>query len=202
MNDSAPRPGDDPLEPQVAALAAAVLEIARHVDDEALPAPRWFALARSAELMARQPSIAALLGDEAAAALAADDAHLTPIELDELPPARDPLASLAALSWPDVAFGGAVALELPADSWRSRLDEADASAQRAARALDGGALRVVVAATQEGTTYSALRRDGRTPAGAGTAVEGEDAERFLLGPALLPELAEALVESFREPLEA
>ncbi|EWS79744.1 hypothetical protein BF93_09990 [Brachybacterium phenoliresistens] len=194
MNDSAPRTSDgDPLDAPTAALAAAVLEIARHVDGEALAAPRWFALARSAELMARQPGIAALLGDEASLALAADSAPLTPIELDDVPRVHDPLRALAELAWPDIAFGGAVALDLPAESWRSSLDAADDAARRTADALRGGALRVVVAASQEGTTYSALRRDrGETSPGAA------DADRFVLGPALLPQLAEALAESLRE----
>src|SRR5699024_3054486 len=52
----------DPLDAPTAALAAAVLEVARHADARPLPAPRLFALARSAELMAASPSLAALLG--------------------------------------------------------------------------------------------------------------------------------------------
>lgn len=54
----------DPLDAPTAALAAAVLEVARHVEDGPLPAPRLFALARSAELMAASPSLASLLGAE------------------------------------------------------------------------------------------------------------------------------------------
>ncbi|MFC0673454.1 PPA1309 family protein [Brachybacterium hainanense] len=187
MNETAPRtPEGDPLDPESAALAAALLEIGRHVDGETLRAPRWFALARSAALLAQQPGIAALLGVEATDVLGADAAHLTPIELEELPAMHDPLESLAAVSWPDIAVGGALALDLPAASWRSRIDDSDAQARRTAEALDGGTLRVLVAATQDGVTYSALRRAGDRPSGPA---------RYVMGPALLPELTQALAES-------
>src|SRR5699024_1296447 len=45
-------PAPDPLDAPTAALAAAVLEVARHVEEGPLPSPRLFALARSAELVA------------------------------------------------------------------------------------------------------------------------------------------------------
>jgi hypothetical protein len=44
-------PAQDPLDAPTAALAAAVLEVARHVEAGPLPAPRLFALARSTELI-------------------------------------------------------------------------------------------------------------------------------------------------------
>src|SRR5690625_7878044 len=59
-------PDTDPLDAPTAALAAAILEVSRHVDSESFPAPRWFALARSSELLASQPGLAALLGDDTA----------------------------------------------------------------------------------------------------------------------------------------
>lgn len=176
---------EDPLDAPTAALAAAVLEVARHVGEDPLPAPRWFALARVADLLAASPSLASLLGaEETAAGEGATDEHaLTPIELDDVDsPDRaaptDPLDGLAAISWPDLAAGGALACDLPADAWAVR---EDAGAQELPR---GGALRVVVAALADGTTWSAVRRP--------------DGEGFVLGAALLPDLGRALVQTLRE----
>jgi hypothetical protein len=55
------------LDPRSAALAAAVLEVARFLGEDPQDHVRWFALLGSAELLAQQPSLAALLGPEAAA---------------------------------------------------------------------------------------------------------------------------------------
>lgn len=173
----------DPLDPPTAALAAAVLEVARHVEDADLRSPRWFALARSAELVGQQPGIAALLGEDSALAIAEDSDHLTTIELEDVPSATDPFDALMTLEWPGISFGGALALELDGDSWSSSVDDPAVAGRASARQLGSGALRVVIAATSAGTTYSALRAPGSS--------------RFVLGPALIPRLSEALAESFR-----
>lgn len=55
MTTPSPDP-TDPLDAPTAALAAAVLEVSRHVETEALPRPRWYALARQAELLADSPA--------------------------------------------------------------------------------------------------------------------------------------------------
>src|SRR5699024_3933167 len=115
----------DPLDAPTAALAAAVLEVARHVEDGPLPAPRLFALARSAELMAASPSLAALLGVDADGAGAPDALHLTPIDLDDgTATAADPLAALETVHWPEPACGGAIACDLAPTAWTVR-EEAD-----------------------------------------------------------------------------
>lgn len=192
-------PETDPLDAPTAALAAAILEVSRHVDSAPLTAPRSFALARSSELLASQPGLAALLGDETAEHVATDELHLTPIELDaeaEIPAAdpstsatgssptgssptgsSDPLAVLEYMIWPDLAAGGALACDLSPEAWRLRdgVGVEDLPA--------GQTLRVVVGALADGTSWSAVRRPG--------------AEGYVLGAALLPDLTSALVQTLQ-----
>lgn len=174
-------PAPDPLDAPTAALAAAVLEVARHVEEGPLPSPRLFALARSAELMAASPSLAALLGAEAGGVQ--DDLHLTPIDLDDGSstgggmPVTDPLAVLESAQWPDLAAGGAIACDLAPAAWTVR--DAEDGRQLPARQ----SLRVVVAALADGTTWSAVHRG--------------DEDGYVLGAALLPEISEALVQTLQ-----
>ncbi|WP_394214109.1 PPA1309 family protein [Brachybacterium vulturis] len=166
----------DPLDAPTAALAAAVLEVARHVEDGPLPAPRLFALARSAELMAASPSLAALLGADGGDAQ--DALHLTPIDLEDgTAAAADPLAALESAQWPDLAAGGAIACDLAPAAWTVRDDQGDRQlpAERS--------LRVVVAALEDGTTWSAVHHG--------------DEDGYVLGVALLPEISQALVQTLQ-----
>lgn len=177
-------PDTDPLDAPTAALAAAVLEVARHVEDGPLAAPRLFALARSAELTAASPSLAALLGVDGADDVAPDDLQLTPIDLDDgSQDARgdDPLAALATVQWPDLATGGAIACELAPTAWSVRAAE---GTDDGARELpEGRALRVVVAALADGTTWSAVHRGAE--------------HGYVLGAALLPDISAALLQTLR-----
>ena len=168
----------DPLDAPTAALAAAVLEVARHVEDGPLPAPRLFALARSAELMAASPSLAALLGADGESTETRDDLHLTPIDLDDgTATAVDPLTVLESAQWPDLAAGGAIACDLAPTAWTVRDDEGD-------RVLPTERpLRVVVAALEDGTTWSAVHHGGE--------------DGYVLGTALLPEISRALVQTLQ-----
>lgn len=177
-------PDLDPLDAPTAALAAAVLEVARHVEDAPLPIPRLFALARSAELMAASPSLAALLGTEGEEVTVQDSLHLTPIDLDDgassaddSPAASDPLARLESVQWPDLAAGGAIACDLAPSAWslRDEAGEMDLPSDRA--------LRVVVAALGDGTTWSAVHRG--------------DENGYVLGAALLPDISHALLQTLR-----
>lgn len=180
----------DPLDAPTAALAAAVLEIARHVEADQLTAPRWFALARSAELLAQQPGLAALLGEDASAQMAADDLQLLSIELEDgaFAGISDPLQALEQVQWPDLAAGGLVACDLAPQQWAVRTsDDATASAgagsPTSAPTAESSRLRIVVGALEDGTTWSALRRAGE--------------DQYTLGAALLPDLTAALLESLQ-----
>lgn len=176
---------DDPLDAPTAALAAAVLEIARHVSDD-LAGTRLFALARSAELLATAPGLAAVLLGEDAPAAPPDELHLTPVEW-ELPPEaaagtpsagrNDPLSVLEYVQWPDapLAAGGALACRLAPSSWEVR-DGVGAQEMPL-----GDELPVVVAALADGTTWSAVQRG--------------DEGGYVLGVALVPGLADALQQT-------
>lgn len=172
-------PAPDPLDASTAALAAAVLEVARHVEGGTLPAPRLFALARSAELMAASPSLAALLGAAGDGAAAPDDLQLTPIDLDDgSPAAADPLAVLESAQWPELAAGGAIVCDLAPSAWSARDGENDQ------KLPSGASLRVVVAALADGTTWSAVQRGAE--------------DDYVLGAALLPEISQALVQTLQD----
>jgi len=171
-------PAPDPLDAPTAALAAAVLEVARHVEDGPLAAPRLFALARSAELMAASPSLAALLGAEGDGASAPDDLHLTPIDLEDgSATASDPLTALESAQWPELAAGGAIACDLAASAWSVR--DGESGGQLPA----DRPLRVVVGALSDGATWSAVHRG--------------DEDGYVLGAALLPDISRALVQTLQ-----
>lgn len=177
MTTPAHGPADaaDPLDAPTAALAAAVLEVARHVEDGPLGRPRWFALAREAELVAGSPALASLLGSGPDR----DDLSLTPVELDESTGApgpdgpADPLEALAGIAWPELATGGALAADLAPRAWELRDGVADGAPE--------GTLRVVVAALADGTTWCAVRRPGE--------------DGYVLGAGLVPSLTAALQET-------
>lgn len=144
-----PLPGDDAdaLDPATAALAAAVLEIDRHLKD-APPssAPRWFTLARTSRMLAQHPGTASLLGLAAESSGCVDRLHLTSVEMDHRAPSADLPSGLAALSWPDFADGGAVVLDLAPEQWRA-LGSHDAPTQAGHQGV-----RVIVAADGDGPT--------------------------------------------------
>lgn len=182
---------DDPLDAPTAALAAAVLEVARHVGGQPLAAPRLFALARSAELLASSPGIAALLGIGEQGTDAPDALHLTPIDLEiDAPAGADPLAVLESADWPDLTAGGAITCDLAPQSWNVASTSPTDAGRRAPSSSDAplgssdAPLRVVVAALADGTTWSALHRG--------------DEDGYVLGAALLPEITSALLHTLRE----
>ncbi|WP_193104120.1 PPA1309 family protein [Brachybacterium sp. FME24] len=177
-------PDTDPLDTPTAALAAAVLDIARHLEDEPLTSPRLFALARSAELMASSPSLAALLGATGDGTDTHDELHLTPIDLDDgadsdvvAPGGQDPLAALQVVQWPDLAAGGAIACDLAPSAWVLREEHSGADLPA------GRPLRVIVAALADGTSWSAVHRG--------------DEDGYVLGAALLPDISAALAQTLQ-----
>ncbi|MDO5661615.1 MAG: PPA1309 family protein, partial [Brachybacterium sp.] len=166
-HDSVTMPGDDPgqdLDPRTAGLAAAVLEIRRHVDAEDLSRPRWFALLPTAQMLAAQPSFAALLDEATVAAATEDPAHLTPIELEPAGEVSDPLEALEQVAWPDIAVGGALAVDLEAATWELAVPDSASPATAETKAPAGlteQTLRAFAAALADGTTWSAAGSRGR-----------------------------------------
>lgn len=180
MDENSPFPAPEGLDDRTAGLAAAVLEISRHVDADDLAGPRLFALVGTAQMLRDQPSFGALLDEVTLEAAREDPQHLTPIEM-EAPASADPLDLLAEAAWPDVAAGGAIVCELGEVA-------IDNGPQDAARRLGSGSVRAVVAARTDASTWCALR--------------GSDRSDLLMGPRLVPGLADAMVLSLGGEISA
>jgi hypothetical protein len=160
-------------------LQATLVEIERHVADAGWDQPpQLFALARTSELVSREPAFAAQLG------LAGGDVPadaLTPVQQDPLP--DGPLdESLAQIGWPDEVAGCALVQEvvmLP--------PEVEESMPRHADVLDWAGdhperreARLGVAVLRDGSRACTLR------------LRGADEDELLVGPDLAPALADAL----------
>ena len=92
-------------------LAQAVREIEEHVAAAGWDQPpRLFALVHTAELLAREPGLAAALG--ASDRDGEPVAELTPVEQEELPDARARSRSCwPGIAWPDEVAGAALVVE-------------------------------------------------------------------------------------------
>lgn len=164
------------------AVTAVVLEIEKHVAAGGWDQPpRLFALAGTAELARREPSLA----DQLAVGLAQADGSLTPIEQDALPADRPLDEVLGGIGWPVEVVGAALAVErflLPAGAEAGLPDaspneQADWVAAHPAREE----VRIVVGVLRDGARDCALRL---------RAQDSDDA--VLTGPDLVPGLVAAL----------
>jgi hypothetical protein len=177
------------LDPDVdPALAAAVLELEAHASQTGWDQPgRLFALVDTAQLVAREPALAAAMGLDDASA----DGSLTPVEQEQLPPDRFE-AALAEVAWgPDVTGCAAVVerLVLPPDADAAIPDDPAAAAAYAAGHPDRQEVRMVVGVTRDGSSYCALR------------LRSHDEDHSVVGGAeLVPELV-ALLRATLEPME-
>lgn len=218
---SAPRHGaisasgaDAELDSATAGLAAAVLEIARHVEDSPAESaasvsapPRFFALVNTAQMLEAQPALASVLGEDAAMMLASDPHHLTSVELEPESTAAsgasaptDPLQALEQVAWPQPSSGGAMVCDLAADHWSIAADNAAPATSSTAATpgtstdvdalrsrLGTGRLRVIIASLADGTAWTALQPQSHT--------DGPGQGEQFMGPALMPELTAALADS-------
>jgi hypothetical protein len=184
-------PMDQPLEgPSVdPALAAAVLEIESHSAGSGWDQPgRLFALVPTAELVRREPALAAMMGLDDASA----DGSLTPVEQEQLPPDELLEETLGMIAWgPEVAGCAAVVERLvlpPGADGDVPTDPAEA-ATYAAQHPDRQEVRMVVGVTRAGATYCALRLRAH-----------DDDQSVVGGTDLVPELI-ALLSSTLDPTE-
>ena len=172
------------------ALAAAVLELETHAAESGWDQPaRLYALVDTAELIAAEPALAAVMGLDADAAQAAG---LTPIEQEPL--AGELEEQLTSIAWPaDVAGCAAVVerLVLPPEADMAIPDDPAAAAEYARTHPDRQEVRIVAGATRAGATYCALRL--RSHDDAASVVGGAE-----LVPALLDLLRATLEEEPRE----
>ncbi|HEY3338315.1 MAG TPA: PPA1309 family protein [Propionicimonas sp.] len=160
------------------ALVAALIEVERHIGRSGWDQPaRLFALVRTAELIAAEPSLADQLTGAA-------DGYSS-IEQEDFTPGDDLAETLAGIAWPDTVAGCVLALErafLPTDAEGELPEDPDAAALAVAnhpRKLD---LRVVVGVTRDGGSHGLAR------------VRGEDGD-LLAGADLVPALAAALAHT-------
>jgi hypothetical protein len=166
-------------------LQAAVREIEAHAAEAGWDQPsRLYALVPTADLLAREPALAAAMGiDQAGAA-----GSLTPVEQDHTPMDRTLEQVLGQIVWPAEVFGCAAVVErfvLPPDADGTIPDDPAAAEEFAANHPDRQEVRIVAGATRDGATYCALRL--RAHDDPGSVVESPD-----LVPALLELLLDTL----------
>jgi hypothetical protein len=167
------------MAPVAELLLQTLVEIERHVADSGWDqAPVLFALARTADLMDREPAFAAQLG--LSAEDLPDDAP-TPVEQDALP--DGPLAeSLAQVAWPAEVAGCALVQEvvmLPPEAEEAMPRHADV-VDWAGTHPERREARLAVAVLRDGSRACTLR------------LRGAEEEELLVGPDLAPSLADAL----------
>lgn len=143
-------------------LTAALVEVERHVADGGWDQPtRLFALVRTADLLAREPALAASVPAPR------DPAELSSLEQQDLPRHDGPSDLLAQVLWPPTVDGVAIVVERYV-MHRGEREE----------------VRLAVAVLRDGTRWSVVR----------VRSHDDDAD-VLSGADLVPDLAEAVVES-------
>ncbi len=165
-------------------LAGAVREIEKHAAEAGWDQPsRLYALVPTADLLAREPGLAAAMGiDEASAA-----GNLTPVEQDHTPLDKSLEEVLAQIMWPAEVFGCAAVVErlvLPPEVDDEIPEDPEAAEEFAATHPDRQEVRIVAAATREGSTYCALRLRSH-----------DDASSVLESPDLVPALLQLLLST-------
>ncbi len=165
-----------------APLSRALVEIEHHVGTSGWDQPpRLFALAEAADLLAREPALAAQLGITA-------DSGLTPIEQEGVPADRALEGVLGDIVWPASVAGCAVVVErivLPPEA-EDDLPDADADAVTfAATHADRTDVRLVGGVLRDGTQAAVLRVRGH-----------EEAADLMTGAEIAPGLLAALAGTF------
>jgi len=139
------------------ALAAAVLEIEAHYSAGGWDQPaRMYALVDTAQLVRREPALAAAMGLDAAS----EHGSLTPVEQDPLLADQPIERALEIVAWPPDVAGCAVVVErlvLPPEA-DGELPEDPEGAERFAQQHPARQeVRIVAGATRTGSTYCAMR---------------------------------------------
>ena len=171
------------------ALAAAVLEIESHIAEGGWDQPaRLYALVETAQLVAREPALAAAMGLDSASA----EGSLTPVEQDQLSPTRPLETVLESIVWPGDVAGCAAVVErlvLPPDADAQIPEDPTAAEEFAREHPDRQEVRIVAGVTRAGSSYCALR------------LRAHDDDQSVVGGAdLVPGLI-ALLDATLEPVE-
>lgn len=164
-----------------AVLQAAVREIEAHAAEAGWDQPgRLYALVPTADLLVREPALAAAMGlDEATAA-----GTLTPVEQDTMPADQTLEQLLERIMWPAEVFGCAAVVErfvLPPGADAELPGDPGAAEEYAAQHPERQEVRIVAGATRGGSTYCALRLRSH-----------DDEKSVIEAPDLVPGLLELL----------
>lgn len=165
-------------------LSLAALDAERHVASAGWDQrPRLFALVSTADLLAREPQLAAGLtvSDHVAGAL-------TAIEQEDLPTTESIESLLGQIAWPDTVVGCALVVErlvVPPDAERDLPDDHDAAVAALAEHPDRRDVRLLAAVTRDGRNICLLRQR-----------EHDTDDRVATGPDIAPGLVAALTATF------
>ena len=158
-----------------------VREVERFVADQGWNQnPRLFALARTADLVKLEPALAEALG-----AQADDPDSITPIEQETLDASKPLDEVLATTMWPDDVVGAALVLErliLPPEAEAALpVDDEESLHRLIAEHPERQDVRMAVVVLRDGQRECAIRLKTH-----------DDDASVLLGPDLIPRLAQAL----------
>ena len=146
-------PDTTPVDPP---LRTAVLEIESHAAEAGWDQPaRLFALVPTADLLAREPGLAAALG-----VTDPEPGSLTPVEQDTVPGDRPLEETLQQIMWPAEVLGCAAVVErlvLPPSADPEIPEDQEAAQEFASAHPERQEVRIVAGAVRGGTTYCALR---------------------------------------------
>ena len=176
-------------------MRAAVVEAERHVAGFGWDQPpRLFALVRTAELVRREPGLAAHLaaqaGPEGGSDAGIDREHLTAVEQDGLAPTSSIESILGRLAWPDEVDGAALAVErvvVPPEAELDLPDDPEQAVEQLSRHAARKDVRIVAGVLRDGTAMCALRQRDHDEDGA-----------VAVGPDLVPGLVHALLATFED----
>lgn len=187
LEPETPRVGDLDVDP---ALASAVLEIEQHASTLGWDQPaKLFALVDTAQLVEREPALAAAMGLDDAA----EQGSLTAVEQDGLDPRTALERSLETITWPADVTGCAAVVErtvLPPEADADIPEDPQEAASYAASHPARQELRLVAGATRAGATYCAMRFRSH-----------DDDTKVVGGTDLVPALLELLAATLADPTD-
>ncbi|GAB3991106.1 PPA1309 family protein [Nocardioides marmoraquaticus] len=164
-------------------LRTSVLEVERHAAAAGWDRPaQVFALVETADLLRREPQLAAVLGVDDA-----DAAGLTPVEQEAAVDSLEEL--LPTIAWPDEVAGCAVVVEattVPPDRAAGAVpDDPESAARWAAEHPDREEARVVAGVLRTGESWCAIRQRAH-----------DDDTMVMSGADLVPSLLDLLHTTF------
>lgn len=173
-------------------LDRVTLDIERHAAASGWDQPpRLFALVETADLVRREPQLAAQLGvGTGEHGEPAGPGGLTPVEQDELPEHTTIEELLGGIAWPVEVLGTALTVErlmVPPAAERDMPQDEGAALDWLAGHPERQEVRLVVAVLRDGTRSAALRMRAH-----------DDETSVLTGPDLVPGLADALAATLRD----